>query len=153
MDQPSHSQNYSCTWSVYAERHYAKTFAKQYKNHWLTTKDDITELCKRIDNILLYSRADLICNDGTGKIIKLDFAVAGTRVSPKASGNRAILFVDEKIRHVEISGLLQKSNRPAERNRQVEGCNSAGSLRDSQALLVLIRASFALDYLRSPSLA
>lgn len=102
MDQRPNSQNYSCSWSKYAERHYAKVFSKRYKNAWETTRDDITDVCRRIDLMMAYDRADLIYDNGLQKIVKLDFAVAGTRVSPKASGNRCILFVDEEIRHVEV---------------------------------------------------
>lgn len=102
MDQRLASQNYSCLWSNYAERHYAKVFSKRYKNAWQTTRDDITDVCKRIDSMLVYKRADLIFDNGLQKIVKLDFAVAGTRVSPKASGNRCILYINEEIRHVEV---------------------------------------------------
>lgn len=102
MDRRPHSQNYSCTWSSYAERHYAKVFSKRYKNAWKTTRDDITDVCKRIDSMLAYERADLIYDNGLQKIVKLDFAVAGTRTSPKAAGNRCILYVDEDTRHVEV---------------------------------------------------
>lgn len=102
MDQRPVSQNYSCTWSKYAERHYAKVFSKRYKSAWEATRDDITDVCKRIDSVLRYNRADLIFDDGLYKIVKLDFAVAGTRTSPKAAGNRCILFVNEDTRHVEV---------------------------------------------------
>lgn len=95
-------QNYSCAWRTFAERHYAKVFEKKYKSAWLTTRDDIISVCMRIDNMLEYKRADLIASQDQYKIVKLDFAVAGTRISPKASGNRCILLVDEELRHVEV---------------------------------------------------
>ena len=109
MDQRPVSQNYSCSWSKYAERHYAKVFSKRYKNVWQTTRDDITDVCRRIDSMLMYKRADLIFDTGLQKIVKLDFAVEGTRVSPKASGNRCILFVDEEQRHVEVLVAYSKN--------------------------------------------
>ncbi len=109
MDQRPVSQNYSCSWSKYAERHYAKVFSKRYKNAWQTTRDDITDVCRRIDSMLMYKRADLIFDTGLQKIVKLDFAVEGTRVSPKASGNRCILFVDEEQRHVEVLMAYSKN--------------------------------------------
>lgn len=102
MDQRPASQNYSCSWGKYAERHYAKVFSKRYKNAWETTRNDITDVCKRIDSMLLYRRADLIYDNGLQKIVKLDFTVAGTRVSSKAAGNRCILYIDEETRHVEV---------------------------------------------------
>lgn len=109
MDQRPVSQNYSCSWSKYAERHYAKVFSKRYKNAWQTTRDDITDVCRRIDSMLMYRRADLIYDNGLQKIVKLDFAVEGTRISPKASGNRCILYVDEDIRHVEVLVAYSKN--------------------------------------------
>ena len=109
MDQRPVSQNYSCSWSKYAERHYAKVFSKRYKNAWQTTRDDITDVCRRIDSMLMYKRADLIFDTGLQKIVKLDFAVEGTRISPKASGNRCILFIDEEQRHVEVLVAYSKN--------------------------------------------
>ena len=52
--------------------------------------------------MLAYKRADLIYDNGLHKIVKLDFAVAGMRVSPKAAGNRCILHINEETRHVEV---------------------------------------------------
>lgn len=52
--------------------------------------------------MLDFARADIICSAGAAKLVKLDFAVAGTRISPKASGNRCILYIDEEQRRVEI---------------------------------------------------
>ena len=109
MDQRPVSQNYSCSWSKYAERHYAKVFSKRYKSAWQTTRDDITDVCKRIDSMLAYKRADLIFDNGLQKIVKLDFAVAGTRISPKAAGNRCILYINEEIRHVEVLMAYSKN--------------------------------------------
>ena len=109
MDQRPVSQNYSCSWSKYAEQHYAKVFSKRYKSAWQTTRDDITDVCKRIDSMLAYKRADLIFDNGLQKIVKLDFAVAGTRVSPKAAGNRCILYINEEIRHVEVLMAYSKN--------------------------------------------
>lgn len=101
METPE-SLNYSCIWREFAERHYAKVFSKRYKNGWLTTRNDIDDVCRRIDRMLDFARADIICSAGAAKLVKLDFAVAGTRISPKASGNRCILYIDEEQRRVEI---------------------------------------------------
>jgi hypothetical protein len=59
--------------------------------------------------MLLYKRADLISAIGHLKLVKLDFAVEGTRMSPKASGNRCILFVDEDTRLVKILLVYSKN--------------------------------------------
>ena len=59
--------------------------------------------------MLQYNRADLISTFGCYKLVKLDFAVEGTRISPKASGNRCILIVDEDTRAVKILLVYSKN--------------------------------------------
>lgn len=104
------AQNYSVEFEVLTERHYIKTFAKKYKGAWADTLKDIEEVCKRIDAVLEYRRADLISITGQYKLVKLDFAVEGTRISPKSSGNRCILAVDEDIRKVRILLVYSKND-------------------------------------------
>jgi hypothetical protein len=83
------AQNYNVEFDEFCERHYIKPFAKKYKTAWPDTQQAIEDVCKRIDAMLEYKRADLIAKNGQHKLVKLDFAVAGTRVSPKSSGNRS----------------------------------------------------------------
>jgi hypothetical protein len=94
----------------FAERHYTKAFAKKYKNGWLETRNNIDEVCKRIDKMLDFDRADLIYSVGYYKLVKLDFSIAGTRISPKKSGNRCLLFVDEERRYVQILMAYSKND-------------------------------------------
>lgn len=103
-------QNYSCSWREFAERHYAKVFSKKYKGAWLTTRDDLIAVCMRIDRMLELSKADLIASIDQYKLVKLDFAVAGTRISPKASGNRCIILINEDTRHVDILLAYSKND-------------------------------------------
>ena len=102
--------NYSVQFEPYTERHYIKNFKKEYFDKWLATERIIIMVCERIDNMLQYNRADLISTSGCYKLVKLDFAVEGTHMSPKASGNRCILFVDEDIRAVKILLVYSKNN-------------------------------------------
>lgn len=104
------SPNYSCEWMPFAESHYAKAFAKKYKNGWLETRNNIDEVCRRIDNMLDFKRADLIYSVRCYKLVKLDFSIAGTHISPKKSGNRCLLFVDEERRHVQILMAYSKND-------------------------------------------
>lgn len=104
------SPNYSCEWMPFAERYYAKAFAKKYKNGWLETRNNIDEVCRRIDNMLDFKRADLIYSVRCYKLVKLDFSIAGTHISPKKSGNRCLLFVDEERRHVQILMAYSKND-------------------------------------------
>lgn len=104
------SPNYSCEWMPFVERHYAKAFAKKYKNGWLETRNNIDEVCRRIDNMLDFKRADLIYSVRCCKLVKLDFSIAGTHISPKKSGNRCLLFVDEERRYVQILMAYSKND-------------------------------------------
>ena len=60
--------------------------------------------------MLQYRRADLISSVGSYKLVKLDFAVVGTQMSPKSSGNRCILFVAEDMRAVKILLVYSKND-------------------------------------------
>jgi hypothetical protein len=101
--------NYRVQFEPFTERHYINKFKKAYKDKWLATERTIIAVCERIDNMLQYKRADLISVSGCYKLVKLDFAVEGTRMSPKASGNRCILFVDEDTRAVKILLVYSKN--------------------------------------------
>jgi len=101
--------NYRVEFEPFTERHYVKNFKKAYKEKGLLTELTIIEVCQRIDNMLRYNRADLIASMDEYKLVKLDFAVDGTKVSPKASGNRCILLVNEDFRLVKILLVYSKN--------------------------------------------
>ena len=101
--------NYRVEFEPFTERHYVKNFQKAYKEKWLLTERTIIAVCERIDNMLLYGRADLIASVDEYKLVKLDFAVDGTKVSPKASGNRCILLVNEDLHLVKILLVYSKN--------------------------------------------
>ena len=101
--------NYRVQFEPFTKRHYVKKFQKEYKDKWLATERTIIAVCERIDNMLQYNRADLISTADCYKLVKLDFAIEGTRMSPKVSGNRCILFVDEDTRAVKILLVYSKN--------------------------------------------
>ena len=101
--------NYRVQFETFTKRHYINKFIKTYKDKWLATERTITAVCERIDNMLHYNRADLISASGSYKLVKLDFAVEGTRMSPKASGSRCILLVDEDTRLVRVLLVYSKN--------------------------------------------
>lgn len=104
-------QNYNVHFDVFCEHHYVRSFEKKYKkNAWGKTYQDIEDVCRRIDNMLAYKRADLITYVDQYKLVKLDFAVEGTNISSKSSGNRCILFIDESIRQVRILLVYSKND-------------------------------------------
>ena len=91
--------NYDVEVGKYAERHYIKTFEKKYKGAWTITFSAIFDLTKRIDALIAETdRADEIILFEEHALVKLDFAVAGTRMSPKASGDRVIIYVNKDTR-------------------------------------------------------
>lgn len=104
------TQNYNVEFDPFCDRYYIKSFAKKYKSAWDKTQEDIKEVCRRIDGMLEYKRADLISSAGQYKLVKLDFAIAGAKQSPKSSGNRCILVVDEDIRLVKVILIYSKND-------------------------------------------
>ena len=104
------TSNYGVDFEEFTTRHFVKSFEKKYKSNWIKTRDDIVEVCKRIDAMLQLQRADLIGENGSHKLVKLDFAVEGTRISPKASGNRCILHVDEELHVVRVLIVYSKND-------------------------------------------
>lgn len=104
------AQNYNVEFDNFCYRHYVKSFAKKFKSAWPGTLQAIEDVCKRIDAMLEYNRADLIVSNGQFKLVKLDFSVEGTRISPKSSGNRCILVIDEDIHSVRILIVNSKND-------------------------------------------
>ena len=104
------TSNYAVSFSSYSERHYEKNFTKKYKNKWPNTKKIIEFLCAHIDTMLVTDRARLISYDEQAKLVKLYFVVDQRRESPKSSGNRCILYVNEALHTVEILLIYSKND-------------------------------------------
>ena len=62
--------------------------------------------------MLQTKRADFITGFGNKKIVKLDFAINGLRISPKSSGNRCILLVDDDSKKVSVLLVYSKNDIP-----------------------------------------
>lgn len=105
---------YNVVFEPFSERHFIKAFSKKYKTNWSRTRDYIVFMCEHIENVLNSKRADLIgvSDDGNYRLVKLDFAIFGTRMSPKKSGNRCILVVDDKLRLVRVLLIYAKTDLP-----------------------------------------
>ena len=93
---------YNVVFEEYTKRHFIKNFEKKYKSKWNKTQDDIIFVCEHIENMLFTKRADLISIAENSRLVKLDFAIFGLKVSPKSSGNRCILFLDDDIKLVKV---------------------------------------------------
>ncbi|MCB9812226.1 hypothetical protein H6778_01055 [Candidatus Nomurabacteria bacterium] len=103
----------------FAERHFIKKFRKKYKQNWDLTEDAIRAMYERVDNLLEKKRANVICETDGVQIIKSEFAVVGSGVSAKTSGNRciAVCLVEEKV--VRILLVYNKNDLPG-RNETTE---------------------------------
>lgn len=68
--------------------------------------------------MLFTKRADLISATDNYRLVKLDFAIFGLKISPKASGNRCILFLDDNMWVVKILLIYSKNDIPAQNETQ-----------------------------------
>jgi hypothetical protein len=99
--------------SSYSERHFCKDFIKKYKaKQWIETQKTIVATLERaysfqekalIDNIKFSLEHDM-------GIFKLDFRVAGTKTSPKGSGNRVIFYLCNSSSEIKILLVYGKNH-------------------------------------------
>ena len=106
MDQ----HKYKVVFEDFTKRHFIKNFEKKYKSQWNKTQEDIIFVCEHIENMLLTKRAVLISVADNCRLVKLDFAIFGIKISPKASGNRCILFLDDDMGIVKILLVYSKND-------------------------------------------
>lgn len=102
--------NFEVEITPYAQRHFIKSFSKKYKKAWEITQTAILREVERIDNVIgETNRAETIKCQENILIVKLYFRVAGTKDSAKGSGNRAIIFVDNKVCECKILLIYSKN--------------------------------------------
>ena len=106
-------QDYRVIIGTYAKNHYVKRFEKNYKGkRWDITFLSIEAELRRIHELLLTQRVDEL-KRGSGCILfKYDFTVAQSNVSPKASGNRCVVFLDTETHLQTILLLYGKDDLP-----------------------------------------
>lgn len=114
MDQ----YKYKVVFEDFTKRHFIKNFEKKYKSQWDKTQDDIIFVCEHIENMLLTKRADIISIANNYRLAKLDFAIFGSKVSPKSSGNRCILLLNDDMRIVKILLVYSKNDIPIRNETQ-----------------------------------
>lgn len=104
------SQNYSVNIEDFTKTHYIKSFKNKYKKAWDITEKAIIDMLKRVDRVIgTTSKAEIIKSHCNKEILKLDFSVAGTNVSAKRSGNRAIVYVDHDTLSCKILLIYSKN--------------------------------------------
>lgn len=96
----------------FAERHFIKKFRKKYKHDWDRTEEAIRAMYARIDNLIEKKRANTISDVNGIRIIKSEFSVVGTNISPKASGNRCIAACVVEAKTVKILLVYSKNDLP-----------------------------------------
>lgn len=107
----SSSRNYEVSVESYATRHYIKGFEKKYKSAWDITLRALKAEIAHIDTVTAETdRAEVIHTCESYKIVKLYFRVAGTNQSAKASGNRAIIYVDESAMACRLLLVYSKND-------------------------------------------
>ena len=109
--------SFGVVFSAYAKNHFCKTFSKKYRGkQWEETKKTIIATLERAFAFQRTDRIDNLrfdCNDGRSfGIFKLDFQVAGTKMSPKASGNRVIFSLCNQRGEIQILLVYGKDNCP-----------------------------------------
>ena len=99
-------EDYQVLFSEYAKRHFLKDFAKKYKGkRWEVTEESIKQDLKRVRILQDTQQVDELRRNGKLWLFKYDFAVAQTNISPKASGNRCLIFLDA-TRHLQTILLI-----------------------------------------------
>ena len=111
------SEDYRIFFSEYAQRHHIKRFAKDYKGkRWVITLDSIFQDLKRIHSMQLTQQVDELKRGDGFKLFKYDFAIAQSGISPKASGNRCIIFLDEANHRQDVLIVYSKNDLPKNMN-------------------------------------
>lgn len=92
------SDRYLVQFDPYTKRHYIKNIVKRHSNRqWQATQKSIEFVLEHIEKHILTDKAETIHVSDAGRIIKLYFKIAGTKDSAKGSGNRAVVFLNDKL--------------------------------------------------------
>ena len=107
------NEDYRIFFSPYAERYFIKRFAKEYKGkRWEVTLDSIFQDLKRVHSMQMSQQVDELKHGDGCKLFKYDFTVAQSGVSPKASGNRCIVFLDTARHRQDVLMVYSKTDLP-----------------------------------------
>lgn len=102
--------DFNVSFSEYSKKHYQNKFKKKYTKGWEITEKAIIESLKRVYRLKDTDRLDCIKFCDSYGLFKFDFAVAGTQKSPKKSGNRIILFLDNDASEINILLIYHKDD-------------------------------------------
>lgn len=106
-------EDYRIFFSDFAQRHYIKRFEKEFKGkRWAITLDSIFQDLKRVHSMQMSQQVDELKHGDNCKLFKYDFAVAQSGVSPKASGNRCVVFIDTERHRQDVLFVYGKKDLP-----------------------------------------
>ena len=103
------SINYTVIIEPFAERHYIKLFSKKYRSAWDITFQIIKEEFSQVDLLFPRNIAETVV-DGTIKICKTEFKIAGTDESRHGSGNRCIIAINVNTKEVCVLLIYSKTD-------------------------------------------
>lgn len=104
------STSHTVTISDFANRHYIKHFSKKYKGAWDITWRALLRELQSIDVLFSSSIAEIIVDSSEVQVCKVEFRVAGTKQSRRASGNRCIVAVHKKTQKIAVLLVYHKSH-------------------------------------------
>lgn len=108
------SGGYRVVFENYAKNHFVKSFEKDYRGAWLSTRKAIVGLFRNVDMLRDSGRLSNpplhYSGDRREWILKQDFAIAGRHESPHGSGRRIIAYVNENERIVRILMVYHKKH-------------------------------------------
>ena len=105
---------YIVTFNEYSNRNFCKSFEKKHgKRFWDLTKQAIADDLSRINRKLQSTQqVDELWHKGDFWVFKHDFSVVGTKMSPKASGNRCLCFLDNQKKAIEVLMVFNHQDLP-----------------------------------------
>jgi len=104
------SIKYSVNIEKYAERHFIKNFEKKYRRAWDITINTLIREFQSFNVLLDRSIAEMITENSSIKICKVEFKIAGTNQSRHGSGNRCIVAIHKDISLVKVLLVYHKNN-------------------------------------------
>lgn len=114
---PKNNELFSITYTSFSLRHYLKDFKKNYKGkQWDYTEKSIMQDLMRLrmeNNTTQFSSQidELKFNNGE-YLAKYDFKIALTNESPKTSGNRCVLYINNQTNIIKVLMIYGKTNHP-----------------------------------------
>lgn len=120
---PTSNNVFSFYYESYAKKHFLKDFIKKYPGKWSFTEESIINDLIRLKiptNKTQYSmQVDELHYIDNKWIIKYDFSIAGSRMSPKASGNRCIIYIDNDKETMNVLLIYSKTDLPKNKKETV----------------------------------